>query len=116
MAANLQDSPRPLNVAIVGAGIGGLAAAIALRRNGHHVRVGRRSGLITKNFDSEQIFEASQKKTEIGAGVGVQTNAVRILKQFGYSLENLKPLAFDGVRCVYRIAHIICNVKRVNLM
>ncbi|KAJ7900620.1 FAD/NAD(P)-binding domain-containing protein [Mycena olivaceomarginata] len=82
MAANLQDSPRPLNVAIVGAGIGGLAAAIALRRNGHHVR----------------IFEASQKKTEIGAGVGVQTNAVRILKQFGYSLENLKPLAFDGVQ------------------
>ncbi|KAJ7301691.1 FAD/NAD(P)-binding domain-containing protein [Mycena albidolilacea] len=80
MAANLQDSLRPLNVAIVGAGIGGLAAAIALRRNGHHVR----------------IFEASQKKTEIGAGVGVQTNAVRILKQFGYSLENLKPLAFDG--------------------
>ncbi|KAF7349934.1 FAD/NAD(P)-binding domain-containing protein [Mycena venus] len=80
MAANLEDSPRPLNVTIVGAGIGGLAAAIALRRNGHHVR----------------IFEASQTKTEVGAGIGVQTNAARILKQFGYSQENLKPFAFDG--------------------
>jgi NADPH-dependent 2,4-dienoyl-CoA reductase/sulfur reductase-like enzyme len=31
--------PKPLNVAIVGAGLGGLTAAIALRRNGHLVRV-----------------------------------------------------------------------------
>jgi monoamine oxidase len=31
---------RPLNIAIVGAGIGGLAAAVGLRRNGHSVAVG----------------------------------------------------------------------------
>ena len=31
--------PVQLNVLIVGAGIGGLAAAIALRRQGHHVEV-----------------------------------------------------------------------------
>lgn len=30
----------PLDIAIVGAGIGGLTAAIALRRNGHNVSVG----------------------------------------------------------------------------
>lgn len=30
----------PLNIAIVGAGIGGLSAAIALRKEGHDVVVG----------------------------------------------------------------------------
>ena len=30
---------RPLNIVIVGAGIGGLAAAIGLRRAGHNVSV-----------------------------------------------------------------------------
>lgn len=32
-------TPAPLNIAIVGAGIGGLAAAIGLRKNGHNVSV-----------------------------------------------------------------------------
>lgn len=31
--------PKPLDIAIVGAGIGGLAAAIGLRRAGHNVSV-----------------------------------------------------------------------------
>ena len=35
---NGSDS-RSLNIAIVGAGIGGLTAAIGLRRNGHNVSV-----------------------------------------------------------------------------
>lgn len=33
------DASRPLNITIVGAGIGGLTAAIGLRRNGHSVSV-----------------------------------------------------------------------------
>lgn len=33
------NHPYPLKIVIVGAGIGGLAAAIALRRNGHEVHV-----------------------------------------------------------------------------
>ncbi|KAF7374345.1 FAD/NAD(P)-binding domain-containing protein [Mycena sanguinolenta] len=74
------DSAQPLNVAIVGAGIGGLAAAIALRRSGHRV----------------QVFEASQTKIEIGAGLGVQGNAQRILRQFGFSRDSLKPVEWDG--------------------
>lgn len=35
----VHDHPHPLKVAIVGAGIGGLSAAIALRRQGHLVDV-----------------------------------------------------------------------------
>ncbi|KAJ6544990.1 FAD/NAD(P)-binding domain-containing protein [Mycena vulgaris] len=78
--APLDDLPCPLDVSIVGAGIGGLSAAISLRRSGHNVR----------------IFEASPTKTEIGAGVGFQPNALRVLRYLGYSRENLKCSDFDG--------------------
>jgi salicylate hydroxylase len=37
--ASSNNSYQPLNISIVGAGIGGLTAAIALRKNGHNVQV-----------------------------------------------------------------------------
>ncbi|KAJ7222951.1 FAD/NAD(P)-binding domain-containing protein [Mycena rebaudengoi] len=64
----------------VGAGIAGLAAATALRRNGHHV----------------QIFEAVEIKGEIGAGITMQANALRVLHHLGYSRENLHGVDYDG--------------------
>ncbi|KAF7374343.1 FAD/NAD(P)-binding domain-containing protein [Mycena sanguinolenta] len=91
------DSAQPLNVTIVGAGIGGLAAAIALRQSGHRVQVGWHFQPTSACSDVLQVFEASQTKTEIGAGLGVQGNAQRILKQFGFSRDNLKPVDWDGV-------------------
>lgn len=45
--ANSTAEPRALNIAIIGAGIGGLTAAIGLRKNGHKVSVG--SHLLTEN-------------------------------------------------------------------
>ncbi|KAF7312713.1 FAD/NAD(P)-binding domain-containing protein [Mycena indigotica] len=71
----------PLRVAIVGAGIGGLAAAAALRKAGHIV----------------DVYESSEIKTEIGAGLGMQTNAVRVLKSLGCKRENLRGGLFDGI-------------------
>ncbi|KAF8132202.1 hypothetical protein K438DRAFT_1884958 [Mycena galopus ATCC 62051] len=50
----LQQNANPSN-SIVGAGIGGLASAVAFRRNGHNV----------------QIFEAAEIKTEIGDALRV---------------------------------------------
>ncbi|KAJ6471614.1 FAD/NAD(P)-binding domain-containing protein [Mycena vitilis] len=73
-------SSSPLNVSVVGAGIAGLTAAIALRKNGHVV----------------QIFESSEIKTEIGAGVGVPPNASRVLDHLGISRENLRANFFSG--------------------
>ncbi|KAJ7067310.1 FAD/NAD(P)-binding domain-containing protein [Mycena amicta] len=61
--------------------MGGLSAAIALRRLGHVVK----------------IFESSQIKKEIGAGIAFQANSVRILQSFGYSKENFKSVNFDGI-------------------
>jgi hypothetical protein len=43
----LDDYSKPLQIAIVGAGIGGLSAAISLRRNGHIVEVGWASQIST---------------------------------------------------------------------
>ncbi|KAJ7499847.1 FAD/NAD(P)-binding domain-containing protein [Mycena latifolia] len=74
------DSLPPLNVSIVGAGIAGLTAAIALRRNGHLI----------------QVYETSEIKTEIGAALGMQVNALRVLDHLGVSRDNLKGVNMSG--------------------
>ena len=54
-------------ILIVGAGIGGLTAAIALRQAGFGV----------------EVFERAPELKEIGAGIGLSANAVRVLKRLG---------------------------------
>jgi hypothetical protein len=56
-----------LRVAIVGGGIGGLAAANALSQRGIDVRV----------------YEQAEQLAEVGAGVAIQPNGVRILRRLG---------------------------------
>lgn len=56
-----------LNVVIVGAGIAGLSAAIALRRGGHNIT----------------ILERSSMTNEVGAAIHVCPNASRILLSWG---------------------------------
>ncbi|KAF7342569.1 FAD/NAD(P)-binding domain-containing protein [Mycena sanguinolenta] len=78
---SLATSPHsPLNISVVGAGIAGLAAATALRRSGHHV----------------EIFEAVERKTEIGAAFVATLNTQVVLEYLGYSKENLHSVNFDG--------------------
>lgn len=36
---SIDDTPKPLQIVIIGAGIAGLSAAIALSKQGHHVTV-----------------------------------------------------------------------------
>ncbi|KAJ7485861.1 FAD/NAD(P)-binding domain-containing protein [Mycena latifolia] len=70
----------PLDICIVGAGLGGLAAAAALRQHGHRIR----------------IFESSRLNREIGAAVGIQANAIRVLEHLGYRKENFKGVEQQG--------------------
>src|SRR5690242_18020025 len=63
---------------IVGAGIGGLTAAIALRRAGIDVR----------------LFEQAPQLGEVGAGLQMSPNGTRILHRLGLA----EPLRAVGVR------------------
>jgi len=69
MYPSKQDSP--LNIVIVGAGIGGLAAALGLRRQGHNVR----------------ILEKSKFGNEVGAAIVLPANIYGLLKRLGIDPE-----------------------------
>jgi len=63
----LRVMPGSLRIAIVGGGIGGLTAALALRARG---------------LDAT-VFEQAEILREIGAGVSIHPNAARLLKRIG---------------------------------
>src|SRR5258705_12538945 len=58
---------RPLSIAIVGAGMGGLAAAAALRRVGIDVTV----------------YEQAAQFARLGAGIQIGCNAMKVLRGVG---------------------------------
>jgi 6-hydroxynicotinate 3-monooxygenase len=58
---------KPLNIAIIGAGMGGLATAAALRRVGTTVTV----------------YEQAQQFTRLGAGIQIGCNAMKVLRKLG---------------------------------
>ena len=65
---------RPLRIIIVGAGIGGLAAAVALRQRGFEV----------------EIFERSNRLEEAGAGLQIGPNGVKVLRALGLEDELMR--------------------------
>src|SRR5688500_590520 len=67
---------RGRRVAVVGAGIGGLAAALALARRGAVV----------------EVFEQAEALTEVGAGIQISPNGVAVLEALGLR-PALEPLA-----------------------
>ncbi len=73
----METSPTARQIAIIGAGIGGLTAALALAHAGHKV----------------EIFERAASLHEAGAGVQLSPNASRVLHHLGLE-EALRPHVF----------------------
>ncbi|KAL1878361.1 hypothetical protein Plec18167_004433 [Paecilomyces lecythidis] len=67
----------PLKVVVVGAGIGGLSAAVALREAGHSVHV----------------LEKSCFLGEVGAALLVAPNGARVLSRLGFSFTRARGMA-----------------------
>jgi salicylate hydroxylase len=67
-----------LRIGIIGAGIGGLTAAVALRQAGFAV----------------DVYEQAAELTEVGGGINLGPNAVRVLQRLGLG----PALERDGVR------------------
>jgi len=68
-----------LNIAIVGGGIGGLAAAVLLTQDGHRVRV----------------FEQASRFARVGAGIQMTPNAMKVLRRIGAE-DALRKIAFQS--------------------
>ncbi len=69
--------PKQLSIAIVGAGIGGLAAAATLRRFGMDAR----------------IYEQATRFARIGAGIQMMPNSMQVLRRIGVE-ERLRRTSF----------------------
>lgn len=78
-------SEKKLSVAIVGAGMGGLAAAATLARAGLDVRV----------------YEQAPAFQRLGAGIQQGPNAVKVLRRLGLE-EQLRDVAYQPVVTKYR--------------
>lgn len=71
MSEGSTSNENQLNIAIVGAGIAGLVAALTMSRAGAHV----------------QIFEKAEELIEIGASIQLSPNATKILQTLGLESE-----------------------------
>lgn len=83
----------PLDVAIIGAGLGGLGAAVALRRQGHNVTV----------------FERYDFAGEVGASLSAASNGSRFLEEWGVDVRAAKPVILKKL-----IMHDWCSGKVEN--
>ncbi len=74
---------RNIRVAIIGAGLGGLAAACALRQHG---------------IDTT-VYERAAQLGEVGAGIQLGPNAVKVLRALGIE-QDLRPLSCEPANYV----------------
>lgn len=81
----------PLRVLIVGAGIGGPAAAISLAKKGHKVT----------------IFERANSTTDVGFAFRITPNSDRCLKHFGIDTVAGGAVAAKGMRMLNQDGEVV---------
>lgn len=111
-----QNGNVSLKVIIIGAGIGGLAAAIALRKQGHQVvvRDGSYSFGVRKTvlIIDVQLLEQSRFAQELGAAVHLAPNSNGILRRLGIYAEAFGADTMNVVRGPY---YTLSNVVATNV-
>jgi salicylate hydroxylase/6-hydroxynicotinate 3-monooxygenase len=80
-------STKKLSIAVVGAGMGGLAVAATLRQAGFDV----------------QVYEQAERFARIGAGIQMMPNSMKVLRRIGIE-DRLRNVAFAPVSHLNRIA------------
>ncbi|CEL05231.1 Putative Catalytic activity: salicylate NADH O(2) <=_ catechol NAD() H(2)O CO(2) [Aspergillus calidoustus] len=79
---DITQAKTPLDVVIVGVGIGGIAAALTLGLRGHRIT----------------ILESAPKLMEVGAGIQVSPNMLRLFDRWGVSpLIHAKDVALERI-------------------
>ncbi|KAL8835345.1 MAG: hypothetical protein Q9176_006997 [Flavoplaca citrina] len=88
-----------INVVIVGAGLGGLAAAIGIAKAGHQITILEQAGALG----------------EVGAGIQIPPNASRILKKWGL-LDSIRAVSVQPSDFILRSYHDGTVLSKQNLV
>lgn len=81
MSEGLPAPDTSLNIAIIGAGLGGLSAALAIRQQGHDVT----------------IYERRDFGGEVGASLSCASNGSRFLQEWGIDIAAAKPVVLKSL-------------------
>lgn len=125
--SSLQMGPDPTletpvakcHVLIVGCGLGGLAAAVSIRRAGHDVIVLEKNAQLQEVQRSLELHEVSyltdvSGTPQLGAGINITPNATSILDQFGV-LEDIRSKANVPGSAIMRSYKDGTELSRVDL-
>ncbi|EXJ53743.1 salicylate hydroxylase [Cladophialophora psammophila CBS 110553] len=79
----MEERWKPLDVAVIEGGIGGLAAATSLRRAGHNVT----------------IYEQAHYAGEVGASISCAANGTRWLEEWNVDISIGKTVVLQNLIC-----------------
>ncbi|KAF5369851.1 hypothetical protein D9758_001390 [Tetrapyrgos nigripes] len=87
---------KQLRVAVVGGGLGGLSAAVALRRAGHigaSIFILRCERSLPKEHNSTvEIYERRDFNVEVGASISCAANGTQWLREWEVDIPDMKPV------------------------